>query len=340
MAPSLPKTYKAAIFKKKGESLTIEDVELKEPAAGEVMIKVEACGVCHSDSLVQAQMMGPLPMIPGHEIIGRVVANGPGDKHLYKIGDRVGGAWHGGHDGTCKACKRGLFQMCPNAVVNGVQRNGGYAEYCNLREEAAVPIPEHADAAACAPLLCAGVTVFNSMRHMNIPPGELVAIQGLGGLGHLAIQYAHKMGYKVAALSSSGSKEKFARELGANEYLDASRVDHAEGLQKLGGAAMIVVTAPNPEIIGSLLEGLGIQGKLLVLAPVGEIKVNTLPMVQKGLSVHGWPSGHSLDSEEAIEFAEVHGVNCMVETFSLADANKAYDHMMSGNVRFRSVIKM
>ncbi|MCJ1290770.1 hypothetical protein MMC34_002312 [Xylographa carneopallida] len=333
MAPSLPKSYKVAVFKKVDEPLTIEEVDLKEPEAGEVLIKVEACGVCHSDAEVKSGHMGnSFPIIPGHEMIGKVVAVGPGDKPLYKIGDRIGAGWHGGHDGNCKACKKGFFQMCENAAVNGVSRNGGYAEYCTLREEAAVHIPSHADAASYAPLLCAGVTVFNSMRRLQIPPGEVVAIQGLGGLGHLAIQYAHKMGYKVVALSSSGSKEKFAHELGATEYLDASKIDHAEGLQKLGGASMIVVTAPNPKIIGALLPGLGIQGKLLILAPVGEVQINTLPMVAKGLSVHSFPSGHAQDSEAAIEFAELTGVNCMVEKFPLAEANKAFDHMMGGHV--------
>ncbi|MCJ1393549.1 hypothetical protein MMC18_006424 [Xylographa bjoerkii] len=341
MAPSLPKSYKVAVFKKVDEPLTIEEVDLKEPEAGEVLIKVEACGVCHSDAEVKSGHMGnSFPIVPGHEVIGKVVAVGPGDKPLYKIGDRIGGGWHGGHDGNCIACRKGFFQMCDNAAVNGVSRNGGYAEYCTLREEAAVPIPSHAEAASYAPLLCAGVTVFNSMRRLQVPPGEIVAIQGLGGLGHLAVQYAHKMGYKVVALSSSGSKEKFAHELGATEYLDASKVDHAEGLQKLGGASLIVVTAPNPKIIGALLPGLGIQGKLLVLAPVGEIQVNTLPMVAKGLSIHSFPSGHAQDSEEAIEFAELTGVNCMVEKFPLAEANKAFDHMMSGDVRFRAVLVM
>ncbi|MCJ1250849.1 hypothetical protein MMC30_008077 [Trapelia coarctata] len=332
MAPSLPKSYKVAMFKAKGEPLSIEEVELQQPAAGEILIKVEACGVCHSDSAVKDGLMGnKFPIIPGHEVIGHVVAVGDGEKGQWKVGDRVGGAWHGGHDGTCTSCKRGMFQMCVNETVNGVYRNGGYGEYANLRVEATVKIPDHADAATYAPLLCAGVTVFNSMRRLQVQPGSLVAIQGLGGLGHLAVQYAHKMGFKVVALSSGGAKEKFAKDLGADEYLDASKGNLAEGLQKLGGAAMIVCTAPNPQVIGGLINGLGAQGKLLILAPVGDVPINTVPMIMKGLSVHGFPSGHSLDSEEAIEFAELHDVKCMVEKFPLRDATKAFDRMMSGD---------
>lgn len=178
------------------------------------------------------------------------------------------------------------------------------------------------------------------MRQLKVPPGETVAIQGLGGLGHLALQYANKMGYKVVALSSSGAKEKFAKELGAHVYVDASKENHAEALQKIGGAAMIVSTAPNPEIMGDLLNGLAPKGKVIVLAPTGECKINTLPMIGKGLSIHGWPSGHALDCEEAIDFAQLHGVECKIETFPLEKANDAYEHMMSGKVRFRSVLVM
>ncbi|KAL9636132.1 MAG: hypothetical protein Q9204_002375 [Flavoplaca sp. TL-2023a] len=262
MAPSLPKTYKAAIFKKANEKLTIEDVELKQPEQGEVLIKVLATGVCHSDVMAQTD-----------------------------------------------------------------------AEYCILRSEATVSIPPDVDAASFCPLLCAGVTVFNSMRHQHIPTGELVAVQGLGGLGHLAIQYASKMGYRVVALSSSGAKEQFAKDLGANHYIDGSREDQAEALQKLGGASMIVSTSPSPENMGMLVGGLGILA-------CGEVTVNTIPMLQKGLSVTSWPSGHAMDSEEAIAFARLHNVNCMIEKFPLEKANEAYEHMKDGKARFRAVITM
>lgn len=242
--------------------------------------------------------------------------------------------------GVCKACNRGLFQMCDNGTVNGVYRDGGYAEYCTLRSEATVSVPADVDPAAYCPLLCAGVTVFNAMRQQHVLPGEVVAVQGLGGLGHLAIQYASKMGYRVVALSTSGAKEKFARDLGAHDYIDGSKQDHAEALQKLGGAALIVSTSPVPESIGKLVGGLGIMGKLLILAPCGDVSVNTIPMVQKGLSVCSWPSGHAMDSEEAISFAQLHNVNCMIEKFPLSKANEAFEHMMTGKARFRAVITM
>ncbi|KAL8726980.1 MAG: hypothetical protein Q9166_006343 [cf. Caloplaca sp. 2 TL-2023] len=340
MAPTLPKTYKAAIFKQANDKLTIEDVELKQPGQGQVLIKVLATGICHSDVMVQTGAFGsPYPIVPGHEMIGNVAAVGPGEKR-WKVGDRVGGPWHGGHDGVCKACNRGLFQMCENATINGVFRDGGYAEYCILRSEATVSIPADADPAEFCPLLCAGVTVFNSMRQQHIASGETVAVQGLGGLGHLAIQYASKMGYRVVALSSSGAKEKFARELGATDYIDGSKEDHAEALQKLGGASLIVSTVPSPETIGKLVGGLGILGKLLILAPCGEVSVNTIPMVIKGLSVTSWPAGHAMDCEEAISFARLHHINCMIEKFPLEKANEAYEHMVNGKARFRAVITM
>ncbi|KAI4091266.1 MAG: hypothetical protein L6R37_007769 [Teloschistes peruensis] len=327
MAPSLPKTYKAAVFKKANEKLTIEDVELRQPEEGQVLIKVLATGVCHSDAMTQSGVMGsPFPIVPGHEMIGDVMAVGPREKK-WKVGDRVG---------VCKACNRGLFQMCENETINGVLRDGGYAEYCLLRSEATVSVPSDIDPAEFCPLLCAGVTVFNSMKQQHIHSGDIVAIQGLGGLGHLAVQYASKMGYRTVALSSSGSKEKFARELGAHEYIDGSKEDHAEALQRLGGASLIVSTVPDPTSLGKLINGLGIVGKLLILAPCGEVAVDTIPMIGKGLSVTCWPSGHALDSEEAIAFARLHDVKCLVEKFPLDKANEAFEHMMSGKARFRA----
>ncbi|KAL8923926.1 MAG: hypothetical protein Q9208_004363 [Pyrenodesmia sp. 3 TL-2023] len=287
MAPTLPKTYKAAVFEKANEKLTIKDVELKQPEEGQVLIKAP-----------------------------------------WEI------------NSVCKACNRGLFQMCDNATVNGVFRDGGYAEYCILRSEATVAVPADVDPAAFCPLMCAGVTVFNSIRQQHISPGETVAVQGLGGLGHLAIQYASKMGYRVVALSSSGAKEKFARDLGATDYVDGSKEDHAEALQKLGGAALIVATAPEPSILGKLVTGLGVLGKLLILAPCGEVTVNTIPMIVKGLSVTCWSAGHAMDCEEAISFARLHNVKCMIEKFPLDKANEAFEHMLSGKVRFRAVITM
>ncbi|ROV90519.1 hypothetical protein VMCG_09841 [Cytospora schulzeri] len=338
---TLPKVYKQAVFKVQGEPLTLEDVELKLPGPGEILVKVEACGVCHSDAFAQENVFGGgFPIVPGHEIIGRVSEVGEGVLN-WKAGDRVGGGWHGGHDGTCQACRQGWHQMCDNQVINGETKHGGYAEYATLRSEAASRIPEHVDAAKYAPILCAGVTVFNSMRHMNVGPGETVAIQGLGGLGHLAVQYANRMGFRVVVISRGGSKEEFARKLGAHEYIDTEKKpDIGAALQELGGAKLIVTMSPTGKGMPDLLKGLGILGKLLVLSVPGEIPIDTAVLLGKGLSVQSWPSGHARDSEEAIQFTELHGIDCMIEKFPLAKANEAYKVMMDGTVRFRAVITM
>ncbi|KAI0474136.1 alcohol dehydrogenase [Xylariaceae sp. FL0804] len=341
MSPSLPKTYKAGVLEAKGQPIVIKEVELKPPGPGEVLIRVLACGVCHSDLFEQAgHLWNEWPRVPGHEIVGDVVAVGSGVTR-FQGGERVGGPWHGGHDGVCTQCARGQFQMCASSQVNGVTRDGGYAEYCLLRAEAVVRVPPSADPAETAPLLCAGVTVFNAMRKMHVEQGAAVAVQGLGGLGHLAVQYARRMGYRVVALSSGPSKRDFAMQLGAHEYVDSSQEDAASALQRLvGGAALIVCTAPNPAAISPLVRGLCAGGKLLVLAPVGPVPFDTGVLVNKGASVHGWPSGHALDSEEAIRFAADHGVRCMVEKFPLAEARAAMDHCESGKVRFRAVLTM
>ncbi|KAM7190452.1 GroES (chaperonin 10)-like protein [Naviculisporaceae sp. PSN 640] len=335
---SLPRTYKHAVFKSAGAPLEIVESELKPPGDGEVLVKVEACGVCYSDVYAQNNGMGGgFPITPGHEIIGRVAAVRSGVTD-WKVGDRVGSGWHGGHDGTCNACRRNLHQMCPSRVVNGETKEGGYGEYVILRTEAVASIPEDVDAAKYAPIMCAGLTVFNSIRKMNIPVGELVAIQGMGGLGHLAIQYANKFGYRVAALSRGTSKEKFVRDLGAHEYIDTSAVDPAEALQKLGGASLIVTTSPNAEAIPGLIGGLGPVGKLLLLSIPGELKINTYALLTNGCSIQVWPSGHARDSEDAVQFTKLQDINCMVERFPLEKANEAYDAMLKGTVRFRAVI--
>jgi len=232
------------------------------------------------------------------------------------------------------------FKLCGRACRKLTPSDKPVAEYCTLRSEAAVRIPPDVNAAEYAPLLCAGVTTFNGIRRLGINAGDVVAIQGLGGLGHLAIQYTRKMGFRTVALSSSGAKRDFAMQLGATDYVDGSKEDTVEALQKMGGAALIVVTAPNPQIIGPLVNACKPQGKILILAPVGDVSVDTVPLILKGLSVHGWPSGHALDSEEAIAFARQQGVKCMIEKFPLEKVQEALDHMVSGKVRFRSVLTM
>ncbi|EEA24436.1 alcohol dehydrogenase, putative [Talaromyces marneffei ATCC 18224] len=337
---ALSATFKQAVFKTAGGPLVVEEVPLVQPSANQLLVKVEACGVCFSDQMAQHNMMGAgFPIVPGHEYIGRIAALGP---HVtgWTVGDRVGGAWHGGHDGTCKACRKGWYQMCDNRSVNGETKNGGYAEYCFLNAEAAVRVPTHLPAAKYAPMLCAGVSVFNSIRHMNIAVGETVAVHGLGGLGHLAVQYARKMGYRVVAISRDASKKQSARELGAHEYIDSSAVDVGEALQKLGGASLIVVTTPSSEIANPLLKGLGILGKLLFLSVPGKVEVDTATMLGYGLSVQVWPCGHATDTEDAIAFAEMENVECLVEEFPLEKANEAYEAMLKGTVRYRAVVTM
>ncbi|KAI0451991.1 alcohol dehydrogenase [Xylaria acuta] len=337
---SLPKTYRAAVMVKAGEPVVIKELELKQPGPGQILAKVLACGVCHTDIFVGGGAFGDVfPRVPGHEIVGEVVSVGE-NVTRFSNGDRVGGPWHGGHDNSCRSCARGQYQMCDDGKINGVSFDGGYAEYVLLREEAVVRVPKDLDAAQAAPLLCAGVTTFNAMRKQHVEQGNLVAIQGLGGLGHLAVQYANKMGYRTVAISSGSSKRDFARQLGAHEYIDASKDDPVETLQSMGGAAMIIATAPNPKSVGPLLGGLQPGGKLVVLAPVGPVEFDTGTMITKGASVSGWPSGHALDSEEAILFSQTHGIKCMVEKFTLDEAAKAMEHCGSGKVRFRGVLVM
>lgn len=343
-AKDLPKTFKAAVITGANQPLEIKQIPMLEPEAGELLLKVHACGVCHSDSNVLAGEMGGPPSISrlGHEFIGTVVATGAGVSQ-WQAGDLVGGAWHGGHDGHCKSCSRGDFQMCEREQVNGVSRDGGYGEYAVLRAEAAVRIPKElaqGDLAAWAPFLCAGVTVFNGMRRMGVMAGDVVAVQGLGGLGHLAVQYARKMGYRTVALSRGEGKRFFAMELGAHDYIDTSAGDAAEQLQRLGGAALIVVTAPSADAITPLIGGLAARGTLLIHTAIGPVPVNTVAMVVKALVVRGWPSGHALDSQEAIQFARQNDVRCMVEKFPLEQANEAMAHMLSGKARFRAVLTM
>ncbi|KAK4234292.1 chaperonin 10-like protein [Achaetomium macrosporum] len=325
--PECPLTYKQAVFKSQGAALTIEDAELQMPGSGEVLVNVEACGVCYSDMFAQHNIMGgAFPIVPGHEIIGHVAAVGDGVKP-WKVGDRVGAGWHGGHDGTCFACKTGMCQMCNNQIVNGETKAGGYAEDVILCSEATVRVPTHVDAAKYAPALCAGMTVFNSLRHMDVKPGETVAVQGLGGLGHLAVQTAQRMGYRVVAIGRGADKEAFARQLGAHEYIDTT------------SAKLIMTTVPIAGAMGTLLKGLGPLGKLLILSGVpGEVPIDTGVLLKHALSVQVWPCGHATDSEDTTQFMDMQKIDCMVQTFPLAKANEAFKAMMEGSVRFRAVI--
>ncbi|KAK3382646.1 chaperonin 10-like protein [Lasiosphaeria ovina] len=331
---SLPKTHKAAMLNAHGADLELRDLPLVLPTRGQILVKLLACGICHSDAWLQESAPVTLPTVPGHEIIGDVVAIGE-DVTLFKEGDRVGS-----HDGTCRTCQRGHFQNCESQAVNGLNKSGGYAEYVILRVEAAARVPRDMDVATVAPLFCAGVTVFNAIRKMHVEQGTLVAVQGLGGLGHLAVQFCRAMGYKTIAVSRGTDKRDFAFELGAHGYIDTNLEDPAAALQKLGGAAMIVSTAPHGPSMTKLLPGLQPHGKLVVLAPVGNVEFDTTAIAVQGLQVVGWPSGIALDCEETFDFVKTHGVKCMVQTFPLADFHNAFEGMKAGTPRFRNVLIM
>ncbi|KAF5018570.1 hypothetical protein F66182_9444 [Fusarium sp. NRRL 66182] len=330
MAAPLPQTYRACLLKQPTGPWQLQQLDLGPPKKGEVLVKVRTCGFCITDIGVWAGALGPLtswPVVPGHEIVGDVVELGP-DVDAFRIGDRVGGLYHGGQDGTCKTCQQGFPQGCQQKVTNGVSKHGG-----------SVKVPTDVEPVSLAPFLCAGVTAFNSIRHQNIQPGEIVAIQGVGGVGHLAIQYARKMGYHVVAISSGDSKRELAAQLGSHEYIDASKQDPVEALLKLGGAKMVVCTAPDANTIGQYVAALQWQGKLLILAPVPDVAINTGMLVLKSASVVGWNAGHGQDFLDAWNFAELHGIKCLVEEFPLESISEAATHVMSGKAKLRVVLK-
>ncbi|TCD62226.1 hypothetical protein EIP91_007205 [Steccherinum ochraceum] len=332
-----PKSYTAYAFKEKGGNLVKDIKGWKDPEEHQVVVKVLACGVCGSDLVVENQSLGSgLPRVPGHEIVGDVVAVHPSENQ-FKVGDRVGSGWHGSHCGTCRFCRAGDFNVCENEQVDGVTIDGGYAQYVTLKSEAVCWIPKDLDPAETAPLLCAGVTTFNSLRHMDVRPGDVVAIQGIGGLGHLAIQFARAMGFRTVALSHSDSKRDLAQKLGAMDYIDSSKQDTVKELQKMGGAKVIMCTAPHAEMIEGLIPALTVGGQLLILALMQEkVSLNLSSLITKRLSIRGWPSGSAKDSEECVAFAKQMGIKCMVERFPLDKAQEAFEHRDSA--RFRGVI--
>ena len=313
--------------------------DVPEPASGQVRVKVEACGVCHSDAFVKAgQFPGlTLPRIPGHEIAGRIDAVGA-DVTAWKAGERVGVGWHGGHCFQCNACRKGLFINCEKALVTGISFDGGYAEYTVVPQAALARIPEHLDSAEVGPLLCAGVTTFNALRNSGARAGQTVAVQGIGGLGHLAIQYAAKMGFRTIALSSGADKADLAKKLGAHEYIDTKATKAADALQKLGGADLVLATAPHAEAIASTVDGLSVRGKLLIVAaPFEPFSVSAFSLLS-GRSIAGWPSGSAFDSEETVSFSALTNVKPYIEKFPLEKAEEAFSKMMANKVRFRAVL--
>ncbi|MGE6759950.1 alcohol dehydrogenase [Corallococcus interemptor] len=332
---------KSVQVKKAGGPLETVEREVPEPGPGQVRIAVEACGVCHSDAITKEGWM-PIqyPRVPGHEVVGRIDRVGSGVT-AWKEGQHVGVGWHGGHCGQCVACRSGDFVTCEKQQVCGISYDGGYAEYMIAPQEALARIPEGMSSEDAAPLLCAGVTTYNSLRNMGARPGDLVAVQGIGGLGHLAIQYASKFGFRTVAISRGADKKALALELGAHEYIDTEKEKPAEALQKLGGARVIMMTASSSSLAGELLGGLGRNGTLLLLGAGSEpIPVSSLSMISKRTRIQGWPSGVPQDSQETMEFSALAGVRSRNEVFPLDRAAEAFERMMSNKARFRVVLTM
>jgi len=333
---------KVAQISKPGGDFELVEREIPNPAAGQVRIKVQACGVCHSDVLTKEGLWPGIqyPRVPGHEVAGVIDAVGA-DVIRWKPGQRVGVGWHGGHDNTCSSCRRGDFKNCENFKIPGISYDGGYQQYMVAPVEALAPIPDTLSDVEAAPLLCAGITTYNSLRHSGALPGDLVAIQGVGGLGHLGIQFASKFGYKVVAVGRGTENAPLATKLGASAYIDSASSNPAEALQKLGGAKVILATAPSSKAMSALIDGLGPNGKLVVIgAAFDPIEVTPIQLISGSRSIQGWAAGTAADSEDTLRFAELSGVRPMIETFPLERAGEAFARMMSGEARFRVVIKM
>jgi D-arabinose 1-dehydrogenase-like Zn-dependent alcohol dehydrogenase len=325
-----------------GADFQIVEREIPDPVAGHVRIKVQACGVCHSDVLTKDGSWPGIqfPRVPGHEVVGVIDEVGAGVS-VWTKGQRVGVGWHGGHDGTCLSCRRGDFGNCRNMKIAGISYDGGYQQYMVAPVEALVAIPESLNDTEAAPLLCAGVTTFNALRHSGASPGDLVAVQGIGGLGHLGVQFANKFGYRVAAIGRGSENATLAKKLGASLYIDSRATNAAEELQKLGGAQVILATAPNAKAMSELIDGLGPNGKLMVIgADFAPIEVTPLQLISGSRTIQGWASGTPVDSEDTLRFAELTGVRPMIETYPLEKAAEAYARMTSGDAQFRVVLTM
>jgi D-arabinose 1-dehydrogenase-like Zn-dependent alcohol dehydrogenase len=331
----------AQISKAHGDFELVER-DIPEPDAGQVRVKVEACGICHSDVLVKDGIWPGLqyPRIPGHEIAGRVDAVGA-NVTAWKQGQRVGVGWHGGHCFVCPQCRRGDFSMCVNRKVTGIDFDGGYAEYVIVPAAVLAQIPDELPAEEAGPFMCAGVTVYNALRHSRARGGDVVAVHGIGGLGHLGVQYARQMGFRTVALGRGKDKETLAKQLGAHQYIDTDSTDAAAELQKLGGARVILATAPSAKAISPLVDGLSADGTLLVpAAPNEPLTINVMSLIMGRRSVAGWYSGTAKDSQDTLEFSALSGVHPMIEKYPLSRVKEAYEQMHSGKVRFRVVLVM
>jgi D-arabinose 1-dehydrogenase-like Zn-dependent alcohol dehydrogenase len=333
---------KAAQISKAGGDWELVERDVPDPGTGQVRVKVEACGICHSDALVKEGLWPGLqyPRVPGHEIAGRVDVVGT-NVTSWAVGQRVGVGWHGGHCFVCEQCRRGDFGMCVNRKVTGIDFDGGYAEYLITRAETLAAIPQELPAEEAGPFMCAGVTVFNALRNSGACAGDVVAVHGIGGLGHLGVQYARRMGFNTIAINRGRDKEDLARQLGAHSYIDATAQDVVAELQKLGGASVILATAPNAQAISALVDGLAPSGKLLVpAAPAEPLSIGVFSLINKRSSVAGWYSGTAMDSQDTMEFSALSGVHPMIEKYPLDRVAEAYEQMHSGKVRFRVVLTL
>ena len=313
---------------------------IPQPPEGWVRIEVEACGVCHSDSLIKEGLWPGIeyPRVPGHEVIGKIDA--VGEKALpWRVGQRVGVGWHGGNCGYCRYCRRGEFFACEVALLmTGISFDGGYAEYMIAPAIAVAAMPDNLTPLESAPLMCAGITTFNALRNSGARSGDLVAVLGIGGLGHLGVQYAAKMGFQTVAIARGEDKEPLARQLGASHYIDTNKTNPAEELQKLGGAKVVIATVTNGPAMSATVAGLSPNGVLMVIGAAGDIQVNPVALITGQRSVRGWYSGTAADSEDTLKFSAANSVKSMNEMFPLSRAAEAYDRMMSGKARFRVVL--
>jgi D-arabinose 1-dehydrogenase-like Zn-dependent alcohol dehydrogenase len=335
-------SMKAVQVSKPGGNFEIVERPIPQPGRDQVRIKVEACGVCHSDLLVKEGYWQGIqyPRVPGHEIAGRIDAIGP-DVTLWKPGQRVGVGWHGGHCFECEPCRRGDFVNCKFEKITGIHFDGGYAEYMIVGSEAVASMPDDLSADDAAPLLCAGITVFNALRNAGARAGDTVAVQGIGGLGHLGIQYARQMGFRTLAIGRGADKQGLAKKLGAHEYIDSAAGDPAQALQKFGGANVILATAPDSKAMSGLVDGLGPRGTLLVVgATFDPLTVTPVQLITGTKRIQGWASGTARDSEDTLNFSSLSGVRPMIERFPLEKAAEGYQQMLSGKARFRAVLTM
>jgi D-arabinose 1-dehydrogenase-like Zn-dependent alcohol dehydrogenase len=322
-----------------GGAFQLVKKEFPDPGPGQVRIRVQACGVCHSDSITKLGIF-PIayPRVPGHEVAGVVDAVGA-DVPLFKKGQRVGLGWHGGHCNYCPPCRRGDFILCENGQIAGISFDGGYADYVIAPANALALVPDDLKDVDAAPLMCAGVTTYNSLRHSGARPGDTVAILGIGGLGHLGVQFAAKGGFRTVAIARGQDKAPLAKQLGAHVYIDSSTQDPAAELQKLGGAVVILSTLTSADALAAAVNGLGPNGKLVILGvPEKPFNINAVPMIMGNRSIVGFASGTGMDSEDTLNFSALTGVKPMIETYPLERADEAYERMMSGKARFRAVL--